>query len=883
MRVRGGAGVPGVPDARAAAEALRGGGARGARDACRWSRTSRPTSRSSDILTPGPALAAELVRRPARDARPARPSARRARASALLDRRAAAADARRRARCGGRPSGSSAAASSRAAASTTTAARRLGLAPLPYVHTGLSRELTLVATLPQLEYPRAWPALAAGGRAAAVGAARRARRRRRRATARSCSSRPRRRRTRARAAARGARRARARAGAGDRDLQRPRARAAGRRARQRGARAVALLREDDARRATSSSCTAGTGRSPARSSRGCAVVVCPAAATWPRTPRASTGPASACGSRGGCSRPRTLAARGPARAGDGALRERAGEVARWAAAHDGATTAGEGSRLGGPRADGDATAEVSGRGRPLGGDTSRPHGAARSRPRLHRRAPAPRPRRPRRRDRAARRRRRLLEPSDRAAHARRAGAGVRRRRPIGRSTAGGSPRCAARSSSSRPRTSPAVLRESRGRRASRTARSRTTRCPPERFAELAEAVLAAARETPLTAAQLKRASAPRTGLNPVPSVLCREGRLVRVAHRSLRSNALSYQAVEVPRADPGRVAGLARGRVPAGVRPSTSGRLRVVDRCQARARAEAALATVETIDVGDGLLLRAADEAAFERARPYRGVDLLPEVGRADDGLGARRPRALPRPGVPRPALHAERRRARRRLRRRRSRWRRGTWPRGSTGGTRRGRSCGRRRRPRRLGCWRSRRADLKLGGWDSNPQRLRLTAEHSAIELPPTDMAAAQPERPAGILASPASTSAWQLAHSRRTFAPPPAPARRSGDALRRECKRLGRRIEVMELERAGEAVVAAHAAATSGLRHEPLLEPSPAPAHVLDPAALAPEATAGSGGDERREAVVPAGRIGDPGGPVDLRGVDRAREPTEAYLRSQ
>jgi UDP:flavonoid glycosyltransferase YjiC (YdhE family) len=34
---------------------------------------------------------------------------------------------------------------------------RLGLDPLPYVHTGLSRSLTLVATLPALEYPRAWP------------------------------------------------------------------------------------------------------------------------------------------------------------------------------------------------------------------------------------------------------------------------------------------------------------------------------------------------------------------------------------------------------------------------------------------------------------------------------------------------------------------------------------------------------------------------------------------------------------------------------------------------------------------------------------------------------------------------------------------------------
>jgi len=34
---------------------------------------------------------------------------------------------------------------------------RLGLAPLPWVHTGMSRSLTLVATLPQLEYPRDWP------------------------------------------------------------------------------------------------------------------------------------------------------------------------------------------------------------------------------------------------------------------------------------------------------------------------------------------------------------------------------------------------------------------------------------------------------------------------------------------------------------------------------------------------------------------------------------------------------------------------------------------------------------------------------------------------------------------------------------------------------
>ena len=48
---------------------------------------------------------------------------------------------------------------------------RLGLPPLPGFHTGLSRLRTLVATLPQLEYPRDVGAVAAGHRAAAVGAA----------------------------------------------------------------------------------------------------------------------------------------------------------------------------------------------------------------------------------------------------------------------------------------------------------------------------------------------------------------------------------------------------------------------------------------------------------------------------------------------------------------------------------------------------------------------------------------------------------------------------------------------------------------------------------------------------------------------------------------
>ena len=36
--------------------------------------------------------------------------------------------------------------------------RRLGLPPQDQVHGGISRVLALVATFPQLEYPRSWPA-----------------------------------------------------------------------------------------------------------------------------------------------------------------------------------------------------------------------------------------------------------------------------------------------------------------------------------------------------------------------------------------------------------------------------------------------------------------------------------------------------------------------------------------------------------------------------------------------------------------------------------------------------------------------------------------------------------------------------------------------------
>ena len=206
-------------------------------------------------------------------------------------------------------------------------------------HTGLSRLLTLVATLPQLEYPRRVGAWLRVDRAAAVGAARgRARRAAAGRRARSCSSRPRRRRTRStRCCARrwpGCGRARAR----DRHLQRARP---GRRStcRPTPCSCPGSPTRGRCRAATSWSRTAATGRSCARSPAAARWSSAPRAATWARTPRAPTGRASASGSRGGCSARARCGWRSSGRCATRAMRDRARAVAAWVAAHDGADAA----------------------------------------------------------------------------------------------------------------------------------------------------------------------------------------------------------------------------------------------------------------------------------------------------------------------------------------------------------------------------------------------------------------------------------------------------------------------------------------------------------------------------------------------------------------
>ena len=209
------------------------------------------------------------------------------------------------------------------------------------VHTGLSRSLTMVGDAAAARVPARVAGVAAGRRAADVGAAGRARSSRRRATGRSCSSRRRPRRTREHRLLRAALE-----GLADEPVRviatwngrepdppiavpanavlvpwlsyaqtMPRVRPRGlpRRPRDAGARARQRL---------------PGRRLPGRR------------ATWPRTPRASTGPALGVRLPRRFCTPRGVRAGGPARAARaGAARSGPASVARWVAAHDGGARA----------------------------------------------------------------------------------------------------------------------------------------------------------------------------------------------------------------------------------------------------------------------------------------------------------------------------------------------------------------------------------------------------------------------------------------------------------------------------------------------------------------------------------------------------------------
>ena len=326
------------PTPRAAAEALRGGGrwrrARRGRSCAR----SRPTSRSRTSSRPRPRWPPSS--RACRSRRSSRTCTRTCRPASRRSRSARGCRARglgRGALAPHRPRWSRSGSSRAARVQRLPRAARAGAAAV-----GAHRALALAddgrRRCPQLEYPRAWPPwlrvvgplLWEPGRAGAW--------RRRRATGPVVLSRRRPRRTRRTALLRAAL-----DGLADEPVRviatNGREPDAIDGAGQRRARAVDVLRADDAALRPRGHATAATGRSCARWPAAARSSSARRAATWPRTPRASTGRASACGCRGGCSGRGPCAWRSGVRCAMRGMRARARAVAAWVAAHDGADAA----------------------------------------------------------------------------------------------------------------------------------------------------------------------------------------------------------------------------------------------------------------------------------------------------------------------------------------------------------------------------------------------------------------------------------------------------------------------------------------------------------------------------------------------------------------
>ena len=172
--------------------------------------------------------------------------------------------------------------------------------------------------------------------------------------------------------------------------------------------------------------------------------------------------------------------------------------------------------------------------------------------------------------------------------------------------------------------------------AARAARLRGFGLTEELYAGLRALLLAAAAE-PRTQKELAATlDLPAETVKGATAVMTREGSLVRLGAAGLRSNALRYVTCRFEEED--RDAALAWL---AGEYLRTLGPARREDVAwwlgASRARVDAALAEHSVADVGDGLLLRTEDEAAFAAAAAPAGVDLL---GKWDRSRWATRPTA---------------------------------------------------------------------------------------------------------------------------------------------------------------------------------------------------------------------------------------------------
>ena len=169
--------------------------------------------------------------------------------------------------------------------------------------------------------------------------------------------------------------------------------------------------------------------------------------------------------------------------------------------------------------------------------------------------------------------------------------------------------------------------------AARARRLRGFGISEQRYDELRALLLDAAIE-PRTQKELTLAlDVPADEVKGATAAMTREGSMVRVGADGLRSNALRYVARVIGEEE--RDAALAWL---AGEYLRTLGPARREDLAWwLGSRADAALAQPATVDVGDGLLLRAQDERAFAEAPKPSGVDLLGKwdpltMGHAPDG-----------------------------------------------------------------------------------------------------------------------------------------------------------------------------------------------------------------------------------------------------------
>ena len=166
----------------------------------------------------------------------------------------------------------------------------------------------------------------------------------------------------------------------------------------------------------------------------------------------------------------------------------------------------------------------------------------------------------------------------------------------------------------------------------------------EQYDRLRAEILAAARE-PCTARELRSdMDVAGEGLRQVLQTMTYEGTLLRVGAEGLRSNALRYVAADgwlggdLPDADPDEALRWLAGEYLRAFGPARAQDFRWWAGVSA-GRASSALSTVETVELGDGYLLRASDLEGFEKAEAPRpdNVDLLPKwdcytMGYAPDG-----------------------------------------------------------------------------------------------------------------------------------------------------------------------------------------------------------------------------------------------------------